>query len=143
MLFHVQLGSSGPAVVGLHGLATANRLLSSRLAPLADGARLFFPDLLGHGQSPWPDCAYGIRDHLDALHQWRASVGLAAEPVYLVGLSMGAVLALHHAASESAWYGSSTVRGVAAISAPAFPDLASGRAWIARTSPITYLMIHL
>src|SRR6266571_3484945 len=114
MLFHEQFGSAGPSVIGLHGLATANRLLGPRLAPLADRARLFFPDLLGHGRSPWPDCAYGLRDHLDALQHWRAAVGLATEPVYLVGVSLGAILALHYAARKREWYGSSTVRGVAA-----------------------------
>jgi pimeloyl-ACP methyl ester carboxylesterase len=142
MLFHQQLGSAGPVVIGLHGLATANRLLSLRLIPLAQNARLLFPDLLGHGQSPWPDCAYGIRDHLDAFQEWRRAAGVAETPVYLTGVSMGAVLALHYAARESEWYGSSTVRGVAAISTPAYPDLATGRAWLARAMPMAYLMIH-
>jgi pimeloyl-ACP methyl ester carboxylesterase len=142
MLFHQQLGSSGPVVIGFHGLATANRLLSLRLAPLAESARLLFPDLLGHGQSPWPDCAYGIREHLDAFQEWRRAVGIAETPVYLLGVSMGAVLALHYAARESEWYGSSTVRGVASISTPAYNNLAIGRAWLARAMPMAYLMIH-
>ena len=141
-LFHQQLGQTGPAIVGLHGLATANRLLSLRLTALADSARLYFPDLLGHGQSPWPECAYALRDHLDALHRWRHSAGLAAEPVYLLGVSLGAVLALHYAARESKWYGSQTVRGVVAISTPAFPDPATARTVVARGSPIAYLTVR-
>src|SRR5438045_1566 len=125
MLFHTQLGTTGPAVIALHGLATANRLLSRRLAPLADCARLFFPDLLGHGRSPWPDCPYGVREHVDALHNWRLGLGLGPEPVYLVGVSLGALLALQYAADEAACCGASTVRGVVAISTPAYPDLAT------------------
>src|SRR6266542_3750869 len=125
MLFHTQIGDSGPAVIGLHGLATAHRLLSARLAPLADRARLFFPDLLGHGKSPWLNCPYEIRDHLDPLHAWRLQSGLVNEPVYLVGVSLGAILALHYAAYEQAWYGGATVRGVVPISTPAFPSPAT------------------
>ena len=141
-LFHQQLGLTGPAIVGLHGLATANRLLSLRLTALADSARLYFPDLLGHGQSPWPVCAYALRDHLDALHQWRHAAGLAAEPVYLLGVSLGAILALHYAAREPEWYGTQTVRGIVAVSTPAYPDPETARAVVARTSLIAYLTVR-
>lgn len=141
-LFHQQVGESGSLVIGLHGLATTNRLLSRRLAPLGDRARLYFPDLLGHGQSPWPDCAYDRRQHLDALQDWREAHGLADEPVVLVGVSLGAILALSYAAHEMSWYGSSSVRGVVAISTLAYPDLATARAVVARTSAMAYLMVH-
>src|SRR5690349_18496650 len=122
MLFHTQLGADGPAIICLHGLATANRLISLRLSALAERARLFCPDLLGHGLSPMPESSYGIREHLDALQEWRAAIGLDREPVYLLGVSLGAVLALHYAAQENCWFGSSTVSGVIAISTPAFPN---------------------
>src|SRR5207248_1544513 len=125
--------------IGLHGLATANRLLSGRLAPLSDGARLFFPDLLGHGKSPWPDCAYGLREHLDALHDWRSKIGLATEPVFLVGVSLGAVLGLHYAAREADWFGAATVKGVVSISIPAYPDQATGRATVSNAMVMTWL----
>ena len=129
-------------MVGLHGLATANRLLSLRLTPLADRARLFFPDLLGHGQSPWPECAYGLRDHLDALDAWRSATGLGDEPIYLVGVSLGAILALHYAVREREWYGHQSVRGIAAISTPAYPDPRTARSTISRGSPIAYLTVR-
>ena len=142
MLFHEQVGSSGPVVIALHGLATAHRGLGRWLAPLASSARLFLPDLLGHGQSPSPDCAYSVRDHLDALQEWRSAAGLADEAVSLVGVSVGAILALHYAAREQEWYGASTALAVTAISTPAYPDLALGRSCVARALPMVWLMVH-
>jgi pimeloyl-ACP methyl ester carboxylesterase len=119
-LAHVERGASstGPAVVALHGLASARGSLMPAMLPLADhGLRVYVPDLLGHGSSPYPaDDPYDIESHVGALSRWAADT-VGPGPVWLVGYSIGALLAMAWAARAPA-----QVRGIVAISAPLYRD---------------------
>ncbi len=146
-LFSELRGTTGPAVVFLHGLAASGRYWQRVAAALpADGLRAHYVDLLGFGRSPWPDLAYTMDDHLAALDGWRAATGLAAEPLVLVGHSMGALLALEWAARlRAAADGGDHVGGVAGlvlVSLPVYHDPAVARQRLARLSLLHRLTLQ-
>jgi pimeloyl-ACP methyl ester carboxylesterase len=87
-------GESGSPVVLLHGggLDSARLSWQKVIGPLAEGHRVFAPDLPGYGESDHPAIEYTmdyyisfLADLLDALHLERVS---------LVGLSLGGGIAL-------------------------------------------------
>jgi len=139
-LAYFELGATDvePVVVALHGLASTGRSLRPVLGSLAErGARVLAPDLLGHGASEWPpDARYDVDDHLAALDAWAESA-IGPRPVWLVGCSMGSLLALAWAARRP-----DRVRGVAAISAPLFASTSEARMWLGRADPLAWLMLH-
>jgi pimeloyl-ACP methyl ester carboxylesterase len=138
-LAHVERGASsaGPAVVALHGLASARSSLTAAVLPLADhDLRVYVPDLLGHGLSPDPlGDSYDIASHVAALNTWAAD-SIGPEPIWLVGYSIGALLAMAWAAREPA-----RVRGVVAISAPLYLDEADARRTLMRGDLMARLML--
>ena len=82
--------AEGQSILFLHGL-TASAASWARVTQAIDGYVCIAPDLLGFGQSPKPETsAYDLAAHCDALEP----VVAEAEPVCIVGHSMGAVLAL-------------------------------------------------
>ncbi len=95
-------------MVLLHGLGGSGRYWRRVAEELAGRVRLFAPDLLGFGHSPWPKIEYRVDDHLDALDHTLEQLGLVvdrdAESVgavpapLLAGHSAGASLALAWAA---------------------------------------------
>ena len=128
-----------PAVVGLHGMASSGRTMRHALRSLAArGMPVLLPDLLGFGASPRPTgVAYDTETHLAALH---ACVNERLGPdrtLWLVGSSMGALLALAWAAREP-----QRIRGVVAISAPLFTSADDARRWLGTHDPIAALMIR-
>lgn len=131
-------GKNGPTVIGLHGLASTGRSLRPALCHLVNhGIRVLLPDLLGHGASPWPsELAYDLDDHLAALEAW-ANGTLGSEAVWLVGNSMGALLALAWAARNP-----SRARGVVAISIPLFASTTEARAYLVRGDAMAWLMLR-
>ena len=90
--------AQGQAVVFLHGLGCSGRYWQLRTTPLAARQRLYFPDLLGFGRSPWPVTEYTVELHVAAIRRFMEEAGLAGERVVLVGHSLGATLALEYAA---------------------------------------------
>lgn len=131
-------GENGPTVIGLHGLASTGRSLRPALCQLVNhGIRVLLPDLLGHGASPWPsEPAYDLDDHLAALEAW-ANRTLGSEAVWLVGNSMGALLALAWAARNPG-----RARGVVAISVPLFASTSEARAYLARGDAMAWFMLR-
>jgi alpha-beta hydrolase superfamily lysophospholipase len=110
-----RVGRHGPSVVFLHGLLGWHRKL--RIVRFVDAlARRFVVyafDLRGHGASAGR-CTYGDREVLDV----EAGARLArserpGEPVVTVGVSMGGVAVVRHAALRDA------VDAVVAVSTPA------------------------
>ncbi len=140
-LAHTEASAEAPAgpVVVLHGLASAGRSLAAATLPLADhGLHVLLPDLLGHGASPYPsDEAYDVECHLQALRSWLDATSVGGEPVWLVGYSLGALLAIAWAAREPA-----RIRGIVAISAPLFLDGADARRTLARGDLICRLSLR-
>ncbi len=109
----------GPAIVMLHGLSFDHSLFEPQVASLGRTWRLYRYDLRGHGRSaaPHPD-----RSHLDDLLELLDHLGL--ERVRLVGLSLGANVALAAAALHP-----ERVERVALLS-PGVP----GVTWVGRPS---------
>jgi len=146
-LFFARRGTTGPAVVFLHGLAGSGRYWQRVEAALpGDGLRAYYVDLLGFGRSPWPAIAYTVDEHLAALAHWRAATGLAAEPLVLVGHSVGALLALEWAARlRAAADGGDHAGGVAGlvlVSLPVYHDPAVARQRLARLSLLHRLTLQ-
>ncbi len=142
-LFSERRGADGPCVVFLHGLAASGRYwrgVDAALPP--DGLRAYFVDLLGFGRSPWPDVAYTVDDHLAALDHWRAVTGLAAEPLVLVGHSLGALLALEWAARRVVPGSEGGVAGLVLVGLPAYRDPDAARRRLARLSLLHRLTLH-
>lgn len=129
-------GTGAPTLVFLHGLAASGRYWHGVAGRLEGrGRQLQLVDLLGFGRSPWPDLAYTVDDHLDALDAWRGATGLGATPLVLVGHSLGALLAL-------AWAGRAPlVAGAVLIGLPVYHDPVEARRRMARLSPLHRLTL--
>lgn len=89
---YVHAQGTGSPVVLLHGLTGTHEYFAPLATRLAASHRVIAPDLLGFGQSPWPDLAYTVDEHLAALEPV-----LPKEPFVLIGHSMGALLAAEFA----------------------------------------------
>jgi pimeloyl-ACP methyl ester carboxylesterase len=131
-------GGAGQSVVVLHGLASAGRSLAAAALPLADlGMHIYLPDLLGHGASPYTaNDRYDIESHLGALRRWQREAAVAG-PVWLVGYSIGALLAMAWAAREPEW-----VRGIVAIGAPLYRDALEARQSLTKRDLFVRLMLQ-
>jgi carboxylesterase len=106
------VGGEGPAVVCLHGLTGTPYEVRQPAEGLAEaGFACLGPELPGHGQTPedlipvhrsdWVEAALGAWDELSRTHS----------RVYVLGLSLGGVLALRVATERP-------VAGVVALAAP-------------------------
>lgn len=116
--FHVDVEEGpGPLVLFLHGALASGQAFRGQRASFRGAFRMAFPDLRGHGRSahggaeiPWETLTQeqmvrDVRALMDALSPH--------EPVHLVGVSMGALLAAHATAREPG-----RVRSLTLISAP-------------------------
>ncbi len=84
---HKALGS-GPPLVLVHGLMTSSYSWRYVLEPLAKRYRVFTPDLVGSGATDKPlDLVYSVANVARFLTAYVRAI--AAEPVYLVGNSLG------------------------------------------------------
>ena len=91
-LHHTRRGHSGPAVVLLHGLGSSCRDWEFQEVALEDRYRVIAVDLPGHGgsaRSVGPTTIERMADDVAAL-----LTGLDEAPAHVVGLSLGACVAL-------------------------------------------------
>ncbi|WP_037307194.1 alpha/beta fold hydrolase [Ruegeria halocynthiae] len=97
---------AGPLVVLLHGVGLRAEAWSGQIDALASAEyRVVCPDMAGHGETAF--------SAPDGLGSYAAPVAaLLREPAVLVGHSMGALIAMHIAAS-----GNPNVKGIAALNA--------------------------
>lgn len=132
----VGAAQDAPVVLGLHGLVSSGRTMRHALAPLAaSGMRVWLPDALGHGASPMPeDARYDIPTHLAALSAW-ADATAGPGPYWLVGCSMGSLIALAWAARQP-----ERVRGVVLTSAPIFADTRAARAFLTQNPLAAWIL---
>ena len=84
------VGERGPRVVFVHGLFGQGKNWTRVAKGLADRHRVTLLDLPNHGHSPWTDRA----DYLDMAELVAAELERLAEPVTLVGHSMGGKVAM-------------------------------------------------
>lgn len=89
---------AGPTVVLVHGVGLDRSMWEDLSALLAANYRVVTYDLLGHGDAPDEP---GERSLDDFVQQLSAVIDEVADPtVDLVGLSLGALIALHAAAAD-------------------------------------------
>jgi len=69
LLYHKELGTSGPLLVFLPGVGGTTRYWENRVVPLAENHRLMLVDLLGYGRSPKPWTRYTVERHVAELHR--------------------------------------------------------------------------
>ena len=106
-------GKAGQRILLLHGILGSHRYWSSVADRLAVNHFLVAPDLLGFGESPKPYLKYTVQDHLDYLKRTIEPLVPGPEKFWIVGHSMGAILALNYASSET-----SRIRGIVLINPP-------------------------
>jgi pimeloyl-ACP methyl ester carboxylesterase len=80
-------GGDGPRLVWIHGLGESSVSFEPVVAKLPGFSHVLI-DLPGYGRSPWPAAATSLVTLADHLATW-----LGNEPAFLVGHSMGGVLA--------------------------------------------------
>jgi len=120
----------GPVLLFLHGITGSRRYWQKKVQPLGRDHRLIIPDLLGFGLSPKPYLEYTIDVFRDSVRNFVEEIDLASRPLFIVGHSLGGLIALEYAAR----YGSH-VRRMILLSLPRFSDPATAHALFWRGSP--------
>jgi pimeloyl-ACP methyl ester carboxylesterase len=82
----------GPTVLCLHGIGSSSRAFEPQQEELGGTLRLVAWDAPGYGKSPDPDEAYGLDQYADAAAE--VIRGLGSEPVHVLGVSWGGVIAV-------------------------------------------------
>lgn len=97
-LSSISLGQGAPLLM-LHGLANGNMAtwFSAFASPLSAQRQVLLYDQRGHGGSTLPKCGFDLGTQTDDLQAVLDHYGCGAQPVDLVGHSMGALVALHQA----------------------------------------------
>jgi haloalkane dehalogenase len=93
---YVTAGSSGPAVLFLHGNPTSSIIWRNIIPHVAPVARCIAPDLIGFGHSGKPDIAYRFADHVRYLDAFLDTLRL--RECVIVAQDWGTALAFHRAA---------------------------------------------
>ena len=93
---HVESVGSGPPLVLLHGWAMHSGLFAPLLPRLIDRFRVHLVDLPGHGHSPTVP-RYSLDTIAAAVGEAVSSAAGTAEPVTVLGWSLGGMVALHWA----------------------------------------------
>jgi pimeloyl-ACP methyl ester carboxylesterase len=98
-LYVREYGGEGPALLLLHGLGANGHVWDPLLEIVKDAwqGRIVVPDLRGHGRSP-QGLHYGYGQHANDM----ADLIRPAEPVYVIGHSLGGVIGMVMA---SGWFG--------------------------------------
>jgi pimeloyl-ACP methyl ester carboxylesterase len=99
----------GVPLVFIHQVATDRRLWYQQQASLAPRYRLITVDILGHGELLWPTAELSIESAADHI-QWLLEQ-LGAGAAFLIGVSMGAAVAMRFALNTP-----SLVRGLVLLS---------------------------
>ena len=93
----VSIAGSGRPILALHGLG-ADHIQAQRLLPQTPGIQVIAPDLPGHGDTdlePHEPISFShFADHVAGVLDRRHRTGQIREPISVVGVSMGAGIAL-------------------------------------------------
>ncbi len=116
------MGTSGPLVVALHGVAESSRYWGRVLNELAVDHRVLVFDLLGFGRSPWPHLGYTTEGHADVLARTLETIGVLDQPAVVMGHQAGVTVALAHTSRQPA-----AVRAVVALGTPWYRSAQEGR----------------
>lgn len=85
-------------ILFLHGITESRRYFSGPLKGLADRYELYIPDLPGFGLSPKPVTTYSMDLFRDAVRDFVTHHRLHERPLWVVGHSLGSLIALEYAA---------------------------------------------
>ena len=97
-LFVERAGAGSPTYVFLPGMTgSTSYWRGAGMLQWNGPGRVILMDELGFGRSPWPDTAYTLDEHLDAIERTLRAEG-ANEELILVGHSFGSILGVHYAA---------------------------------------------
>jgi pimeloyl-ACP methyl ester carboxylesterase len=118
-LLNIVRTGNGPTLVLIHGISGSHRIWDRLLPFLEDDFTLVAIDLLGYGHSPKPHIAYTPEAHIEAIHATLQHHAIKP-PYTLIGLSMGANLALAYLARWPEECG-----GFIGIGLPYYPDEAA------------------
>jgi pimeloyl-ACP methyl ester carboxylesterase len=130
-LHYIETGNPrGPVLLFLHGITGSRRYWQKKVRPLGRDHRLIIPDLLGFGLSPKPYLEYTIDVFRDSVRNFVEEIDLASRPLFIVGHSLGGLIALEYAARYR-----SHVRRMILLSLPRFSDPATAHALFWRGSP--------
>lgn len=144
MLHHALHGHAGPPVVLLHGLGSSSADWPQQQAVLQARHRVVAVDLPGHGGSPLPPGRLTIEGMARDVAALLAGVG--EEPAHVVGLSLGACVALRLALQSPARVRTLTLVNPFARVQPAGPgDLArlAQRLLLLGTAPMETVAAHV
>jgi len=92
---------SARPLVFLHGITGSRRYWEGRVMHLSQKYRLVIPDLLGFGLSPKPPVDYTVPRFAHSVRSLLEQEGLAGRPHTLVGLALGALVAIQYAIDHS------------------------------------------
>jgi pimeloyl-ACP methyl ester carboxylesterase len=98
-LHFLRLGPERPrgTILFLHGITESRRYFAGPLGALADHYELYIPDLPGFGLSPKPRATYSMNLFRDAVRGFVTHHGLSERPIWVVGHSLGSLIALEYA----------------------------------------------
>jgi len=143
-LHHTVHGATGPPVLLLHGLGSCAADWAWQIPLLEPAFRVIAVDLPGHGASPVPPSGMTIEDMADDVAALAAEV--AGAPAHVVGLSLGACVALRVALQAPSRVRSLTLVNPFACVRPGGPgDLArlAHRLVLLTTAPTPTLAAHV
>jgi len=143
-LHHTVHGAAGPPVLLLHGLGSCGADWTPQVDALAPHYRVVAVDLPGHGASPLPSGRLTIEDMAGAVAALASE--LDAAPAHVVGLSLGACVAVRLALQAPARVRSLTLVNPFACVRPGGPgDVArlAQRLWLLATAPMPRLAAHV
>lgn len=133
-MLHVRRRGAGPPVVLIHGVAGSGLIWSDVVDRLPLDVETVAVDLLGYGHSPKPRTTYTPTAHVDAIIATLDALGMHA-PMFVVGLSMGCLLAVELAARDP-----DRVRAVVGVALPYYRHEDEARRAL-RVNPWTGLVI--
>lgn len=133
-LLNVRRAGSGPPLLLIHGVAGSGAIWNPVREHLERHFDVWRIDNLGYGYSPKPRVDYTIDTHIQAIYETVQHLGLTT-PAYVMGLSLGATLALAYTAK---WPGE--VRAMAGIGLPYYRTRAEAEAGL-RTNLWTRLVL--
>jgi len=93
-----EIAGEGVPLVFIHQVATDHRLWQHQRRIFHRRYRLITVDVMGHGQLSWPPEAFSLKH--TAIHVQRLLEQLKAGPAFLIGVSMGAAIAMRIAMSD-------------------------------------------
>lgn len=95
-MLNVRRSGAGAPIVLIHGVAGSAAIWDAITPQLSEHFEVWRLDLLGYGYSPKPKVRYTAEAHVKAIHDTLETMKIP-KPYSLIGLSMGAMLAILYA----------------------------------------------